>query len=571
MHIHIVQENFTVGDFDGNRQRIEKHLFQQNPSEERLFLFSELALCGYPPMDLLERPHFLDEQNKAFKKLQQSSQRHKSAIAVGHVVKNPHAGQPFLNAVSILKQGEVLHTFYKQLLPTYDIFDEARYFAPGPPTKIWHWQGWRLGLLICEDAWNHQTEPARYKDNPVLDLIQQKIDALLLINASPAEYNKAQTRDHYFSQIARAHQLPIVYVNQVGGHDEIIFDGGSFVLNFKGEQQAQLPTHQEADQQIILSKKQSHHPITISTGSSYPEKGYPEIKSMFHYQQIKLGLKDYMTRCQFSSVVIGLSGGIDSALTLTLARSVLPKEKVTAITMPSRYSSKGSITDSKAICDNLGVQLITIPIEENFILAKKRFHHAFNEPPSPLTQENMQARIRGQILMEYANHYHALLLATGNKSELAVGYATLYGDMNGGLNLIGDLYKTEVYALAAYLNNQISPAPIPTAILNKEPSAELSAGQKDRDSLPPYPHLDAILRLTLEFKMLSEQEKKHCYKQIDHVSKQTIQKIQKQVDHAEFKRRQAPPVIRMRHRAFGVGWRMPIAHNFPNTSTIYRK
>ncbi|MBF0189344.1 MAG: NAD+ synthase [Magnetococcales bacterium] len=601
MKITLLQTNPTVGDLTGNSNTMLRHIDRFGESND-LLVFPELAITGYYPMDLLQRPGFIDEQDVQLRRLQQATQGVRAAVVLGCVIRNDGPGKPWFNSLVVLKDGQRLFTYHKRLLPTYDVFDEARHFEPGTESRPWSYDGVRIGFLICEDGWNDDADSesrdenvptSPYQVNPVAELNRQGVDLFISLNASPSNLGKLNQRLEIFSRLARRYSTPYIYLNQVGGNDEIVFDGSSFVLDRHGETTLFLPPFERGHATLeLVTDKKGVQPVptevvdeaesspfprqNVTNGaksdSSDPLRFRPSwwnrdaafTDGLLLYRQITRGLRDYMQKCGFQKVVVGSSGGIDSAVTLALAQAALGSERVTAITLPSRHSSRGSVDDSETLCATLGIRLHHVSIEQEYALAVTRFTESFGEPPSRITQENIQARIRGRILMEYANHFGALLLSTGNKSELSVGYATLYGDMNGGLNLLGDLYKTEVTALARFLNRYHSREQVPEAIISKPPSAELSPDQQDSDTLPPYPVLDAILRLFIEQDLLTQGEiaRNRALLHSSGISQQEVQRILSMVDGAEFKRRQAPPVIRVHRRAFGIGRRVPIAQRF---------
>ena len=558
MKILAAQCNFTVGDFNGNTQKI-LDIIDSNGSKADLIVFSELAVTGYYPMDLIERTGFVEQQNSCINKILEASKACQAAIVLGFIDNNYGIGKPYHNALCVIQFGKVVFKYHKKLLPTYNVFDEMRHFEPGKLPGIWECCGTKIGFLICEDAWNLKNAPD-YGVLPVDELINAEADILISINASPSDIQKHPERIALLKSKVIKYHRPLIYVNQVGGNDELVFDGNSFAFNANGEY-IQLCKPYAEDSNIIelLDSK-------LTNNKKSPIQ--PISQNQLYYEQIIMGLRDYTAKCGFRSVIIGSSGGIDSALTIALAAKALGPENVKAITMPSHFSSSGSVDDSKELCANLGVELFEVPIKDAFDLAVKRFISSFATEPSKLTKENMQARIRGQILMEYSNHFGSMLLSTGNKSEMSVGYATLYGDMNGGLNLLGDLYKMEVYALSNYINEISGKEMIPQAIIDKEPSAELSEGQKDTDSLPPYPVLDAVLKIYIEQEMLTEQEIATERAVIDNAGFTDIERIIKMVDLAEYKRRQAPPIIRVHRKSFGIGRRLPIVQKTPAVDMV---
>ena len=547
------QLNFTVGDFEGNAQKIES-AYLKHADSAGWVVFSELCLSGYYPQDLLERPDFLERQDVALRRLQTMTEGHAAWLVVGGVQRNQSGvGKPLQNGLWVIGNGLIQGTYQKRLLPTYNIFDERRHFEPGTQNLIVEREGVRVGFVICEDLWNNGGH--EYAVDPVAETVAHGIDVLVGINASPSNAGKAKHRQKLMRDLCVRHNVPLLYVNQVGANDDIVFDGASFFFTGGGSVAFRAPACVEVDGAVKLLENGIWE---SSAGLATPS----EDVEVF-YDHAVLGLKDYMHKQGLTRVVVGSSGGIDSALTLALAVEALGAENVTAITMPSRYSSEGSVSDSVELCKNLGVRLLTRAIESEVQEAVKNFTTDFGEEPSTLTVENIQARIRGRILMEYSNHFGAIVLSTGNKSEMSVGYATLYGDMNGGLNLIGDLYKMEVYELSKYLNTmyrKLGKECIPQAVLDKEPSAELRPGQRDQDSLPPYPVLDAMLRAYVEPTFLSKEQRLADKKLLEQATPEMIQGVLKLVDKAEFKRRQAPPIIRMHGKSFGQGRQVPIVH-----------
>lgn len=565
MKIVLAQCNFTVGDFAGNCEKILS-IYQGHADATDAVVFSELALSGYYPGDLLTQSGFLLAQDQSLARLAQATAGKRAALITGFVDRNRGAGKPLHNGMAIFSGGELVHRYHKRLLPTYNIFDEARHFEPGTQAGVYALAGTRIGLAICEDLWNDETD-RDYDDIPIKELADAGVRMVLSINASPSNLGKYQERLERFRATAARHQLALLSLNQVGGNDEIIFDGHSFLIDREGKLRAEFGGFVEQVHVFEFDRDCNWiaHDSAAVTRTLGQQLGSD---SEFFYQQILLGLRDYTQKCGFKRVVVGSSGGIDSAITLALAAKALGPENVLAITMPSRYSSEGSVNDSKDLCDALGIELRTASIEAQFALAVADFERVHGETPSSLTQQNMQARLRGRMLMEVSNHSSYLLLSTGNKSEMSVGYATLYGDMNGGLNLIGDLYKMDVYALSRWINAQAGRELIPQEIIDKEPSAELAPGQKDSDALPPYPILDAILRLAVEGSALSQNETQQLRAFLAGTPLIEVQRVLKLLTRAEFKRHQAPPIIRCQRRAFGIGWRMPIAQRFISDAAV---
>lgn len=564
LRITLAQLNFTVGDMEGNVARMVQAAQQAARDQSQLIVFSELALCGYYPADLLDEPAFQQRIAAGISALQRASaelpQLH---WVVGAPTPTSGPGKKLHNSLLVLQGGAVRLQYAKQLLPTYNVFDERRHFEPGPDVaKVLRVGSAQVGLLVCEDGWNDHG--GDYIVNPFERLRDAAPDLVISINASPSHVGKREQRHTLFGGSSRRHGLPILYVNQVGGHDQLVCDGASFAAEpdagivFEAPRFAEdVRTLQFEGGRFLTADGQRPAPV--------PAQGLPTLE--FYRQQIVLGLTDYARRCGFTQAVVGSSGGIDSALTLALAAQALGPENVVGVTMPSRYSSSGSVDDSVVLCQNLGVQLHTHPIADLVADYAQQFQTSFGTALQGLPLENLQARIRGTVLMEYSNAFGHLLLTTGNKSEISVGYCTLYGDTNGGLGLIGDLYKTEVFALARHVNAHAGRELIPQAILDKEPSAELAPGQRDTDSLPPYPVLDEILKLLIEGDRLSAAEHTHAQALAAQLHETEsgaalVQRIHAMVARNEYKRRQAPPILRLRARAFGSGRQMPIAAKY---------
>ena len=560
----IAQLNYTVGDIEGNARKMIAAAQQAARDDSELVVFSELALTGYYPGDLLDEPLFLARVAEGLTTLQQASRELPGLHwVVGAPMPHDGPGKRLQNALVVLCAGEIVLRYAKQLLPTYNVFDEHRHFEPGPDVaRVLRIGATQVGLMICEDGWND--EGLDYAVNPFKRLADAAPDLVVSINASPSELGKREQRHQVFGNACRRHGLPLLYVNQIGGQDQIVFDGASFAL----EPERGVSFEARRFVEDVTTLRFDNGRFAAHDGAPLPPveaKGLP--KMAFYQAQIVLGLRDYACRCGFSQAVVGSSGGIDSALTLALAVEALGAGNVVAITMPSDYSSAGSVDDSVLLCRQLGVPLATHPIKAMVASCAAQFEASFGTALRGLPLENLQARIRGTVLMEYSNTFGHLLLTTGNKSEISVGYCTLYGDTNGGLGLIGDLYKTEVFALARHVNETAGRALIPQAILDKAPSAELAPGQRDTDSLPPYPVLDEILKLLIEGRRLARPEYDAASDFVAHLRAQPdgealVQRIRGMIARNEYKRRQAPPIIRVRPRAFGIGRRMPIAAKF---------
>ena len=541
MKIGIGQINPTIGDFRANREKILQYVGMAKEDGVDIIVFPEMSLCGYPPNDLLDHDRFAQENLKSLRWLQHNCPQD-LAVLVGYVDRNREfSGKALLNVASVILDGEIVFSQAKSLLPTYDVFDETRYFEPASVRRVWNYRGEKIGIAICEDIW-WETEGesgTRYPVDPVDDLLDAGATLMIVPSASPYYAEKVRTRFSLLSKISRSSGIPVVYVNMVGGNDSLIFDGQSLVTSREGEL-----IHLGAgfaEEYCYKELPAAHQKLTLET------ERYQEIE-----EALVLGVRDYLGKCGFSQVHLGLSGGIDSALVTVIAVRALGPERVKAFGLPSRYSSEGSVSDARELCDNLGITYDVLPIEAPFEAFLESLQPHFEGTEPDLTEENLQARIRGTLLMAYSNKYQgSLLLATGNKSELATGYCTLYGDMCGGLAVIGDLFKTEVYALCRHINR--NDEVIPEAILTKAPSAELRPDQKDEDSLPPYDLLDQVLSRYLLESKTGEEIVASGY------DRDLVSHVLGLVGRAEYKRRQAPPVLKVSPKAFGTGRRMPIA------------
>jgi NAD+ synthetase len=561
LSVAIAQINPTVGDIEGNVALMTRAARSAQGQGAQLVVFPELAVTAYPPADLLNEPGFIDRVEAAIGALCAATRETPGLYwALGTPLRRTGPGKPLANALVVMHDGEVVLTYAKQLLPDYDVFDERRHFEPGPDTAaVLQIGAARVGFLVCEDGWND--EGRDYAVNPFRRLAATSPDLVVSINASPSNRGKREQRHALFTAASRRHQIPILYVNQVGGHDQLAFDGGSFAVSPTEGIDYEAGRFVEEVNTLRLSGPR-FKAVDGTPLPPVPIQGLPIME--FYRRQIVLGLRDYARRCGFPQAVVGSSGGIDSALTLALAVEALGAQNVTAITMPSRFSSAGSVDDSAALCRNLGITLHTHPIRNTVAGLEAGFQESFGRPLQGLALENVQARVRGTILMEYSNAFGHLLLTTGNKSEISVGYCTLYGDTNGGLGLIGDLYKTEIFELCRHLNASAGREIIPAAIIDKPPSAELAPGQKDSDSLPPYPVLDVILKHLIEGERLGPDEKPaveagFARLAADPAGRATIDRVKKMIVRSEYKRRQSPPILRLRGRAFGSGRQMPIA------------
>jgi len=542
MKIALAQINTTVGDFEGNLDLLKKAYQSAVKLGAELVVAPELAITGYPPRDLLLKSGFIEGNLAALGELTEDIG--KVGLIVGHVARNERqTGRPASNAVSLLLEGKVAASRAKSLLPTYDVFDEDRYFEPAIENAPVEYNGHSLGLTICEDVWNDDAfwKNCRYEADPVESLVQQGAQIIINVSASPWSLGKERMRREMLANLAAKINRPVVYCNAVGGNDELVFDGGSLVLGKAGDV---LGSGGHFVEELMV--------VNLDSESGSSPAQFDDMELL--HDALVIGVRDYLGKCGFKGAVIGLSGGIDSAVTAAIAVKALGAENVRGISMPSQYSSTGSLDDSKALADNLGIQYDVIPIGDGFELMKGSLEPVFGGRPEDVTEENIQARLRGLILMAASNKFGALVLTTGNKSELAVGYCTLYGDMCGGLAVISDVPKTMVYDLARWMNREGEV--IPNATIEKPPSAELRPDQKDEDSLPAYEVLDAILeRYVVENKSINQIVEAGFDEQI-------VQRMARLIDLNEYKRRQAAPGLKVTSKAFGVGRRIPVAQRY---------
>ncbi len=558
MKIGFAQINPTVGDLSGNFEKILRAYEHLAAAGAELVLTPELAIPGYPPQDLVFKSRFVPENLAILEQLH--SRVGSAALLVGFVDRNEGRGKPFHNAAALLERGKPIRKAHKSLLPTYDVFDEDRYFEPACRVEAFSVCGKRIGVTICEDIWTeHYLPRPLYDVEPVCGLIEQGAEIIVNLSASPFSLHKPAIRREMVGALARAYHRPICYCNAVGGNDQLIFDGNSIAVNASGELIAQLPSFREEE---AIVDTDATAVIDFREGKTPEEL----------FAALSLGLCDYLRKCNFKSAVVGLSGGVDSAVVAVIAVDALGAENVVGVSMPSPYSSRGSIDDALALARNLGIQCLEIPITNAFAAFKEQFREIFKGLPENETEENMQPRLRAMTLMALSNKFGHLLLTTGNKSELAVGYCTIYGDMAGGLAVISDVPKTIVYELARWINSDYSvqsgrkgdpPSPssgaagiIPRSIIEKPPSAELKPNQKDQDTLPPYEILDEILRLYVEENLSARDIIAHGF------DEKTVRWVQRRVDLNEYKREQAAPGLKVTSRAFGVGRRMPIAQKY---------
>jgi NAD+ synthase (glutamine-hydrolysing) len=557
MNIGFAQINPTVGDLRGNCELITGAYERLAAAGAELILTPELAITGYPPQDLVFKSRFVSENLAILEKLQ--SHVGEAALLVGFVDRNEGRGKPFHNAAALLERGKPLRKAHKSLLPTYDVFDEDRYFEPASRVEPFEVHGKKIGVTICEDIWTeHYLPRPLYDIEPVRGLIDQGAEVIVNLSSSPFTLHKPAIRYEMVAGSARTHRRPICYCNVVGGNDQLVFDGNSIAVNSEGSLITQLAAFRE-DEKVVDTDS--------TVGIEFHEGKTPEVL----FAALSLGVRDYFRKCNFHSAVVGLSGGVDSAVTAVIAVDALGVENVTGVSMPSPYSSRGSIDDARTLAGNLGIKFLEIPISDAFAVFKSQFKEIFKGLPENETEENMQPRLRAMTLMALSNKFGHLLLTTGNKSELAVGYCTIYGDMAGGLAVISDVPKTMVYELARWINSDYarwarkgrggSPEPpageiIPRSTIDKPPSAELKPNQKDQDTLPPYEILDQILHLYVEENLSARDIIAHGF------DEKMVRWVQRRVDLNEYKREQAAPALKVTSRAFGLGRKMPIAQRY---------
>jgi NAD+ synthase (glutamine-hydrolysing) len=542
MKLALAQIDTTVGDLRGNCDKIREFYRRGSAAGADLILTPEMAMTGYPPRDLLAKRRFVEDNLRALDEL--ATGIGETPLLVGYVDINPNRpGRDYYNAVAVIQSGKIVDKRFKTLLPTYDVFDEDRYFQPAESNTPVIMSGHKVGLTICEDVWSEDYLPARlYRCNPIEELVRAGAAVIVNISASPYHLGKEKVRYDMLRAEALRYKVPFAYCNLVGGNDELVFDGNSIVFDGAGNLIAQGAPFRE--DLIVVNLNESR--IT-----NYESRD--PVASL--HDALVLGLRDYTGKCGFKSAVLGLSGGIDSAVTACLAVAALGKDNVMGVSMPSQFSSKGSIDDAKELAKNLGIRWEIIPIHDIFQTYKAAFKELFKGRPEDTTEENIQARIRGTILMAISNKFGHMLLTTGNKSELAVGYCTLYGDMAGGLAVIADVPKTMVYELARYINRDRRV--IPESSLTKPPSAELRPNQTDQDTLPPYEVLDPILRQYVE-------ESKSAAEIVAglELDEKLVRDVVRKIDLNEYKRKQAPPCLRVTTKAFGIGRRVPIAQRY---------
>jgi NAD+ synthase (glutamine-hydrolysing) len=543
MKIALAQLNPTVGDLDGNRQNIVAHAHRAQDRGADLVVFPELAVTGYPPQDLLEHPHFIRDVQRTVEEIADAVPAGVGVILGTPVPNETGTGNDLFNAALLLDGGQVHAEVHKTLLPTYDIFDEHRYFEPARERRVVEWEGLRIGLHICEDMWNVEEQAVHrlYEADPIAELAAQGVDLFINISASPFSMGKPQVRDEIVASICADHERPFLICNQIGANTEVIFDGNSRVHAPDGTTVACAASF--AEDLIVWESDTPLAPAAVAHDDT------AEL-----HDALVLGIRDYYEKTGiFNKALMGLSGGIDSAVTCALAAEALGPERVLGVTMPSEISSEGSVTDSERLAENLGIDFRTIPIKPAVDAFDHMLADAFAGTAPGVAEENIQSRARGLTLMALSNKFDHLLLSTGNKSEVAVGYVTLYGDTNGGVAVLSDVLKTRVYELANYINERAGRDLIPQSTIDKPPSAELREGQQDTDSLPPYEVLDAVLARYIE-----EKQPVHTIVDETGFDAAMVEDILAMVDRNEYKRRQAPPGLRVSDKAFGIGRRMPI-------------
>ncbi len=536
MNIALAQLNYTIGDFKGNTGKILNAIIEAKAAGADLIIFSELAICGYPPDDLLDYPHFIAKCKNALNEIATHTQN--ITVIVGCPIENSNElGRKLYNAACILQNGKHIKSIHKTLLPTYDVFNEARYFESNTEFELITIENKKIALTICEDLWNSMDDFS-YKTNPLANLSAQKPDFIINISASPYNEGKLKQRMGILKKQTQFANTALIYVNQVGTHTDLIFDGNSVVLNKDGDTIFQLPSFEEKIAYFNLEE------------NTEPIENIEENRIETLHKALVFSLKNYFEKMGFTKAILGSSGGVDSALVQTLASQAIGAENVTAVLMPSQFSSDGSVADALKLSENLGNPYQILPIENIYKSYEETLKPVFKDLPFNIAEENLQARSRAVLLMAYSNKFGDILLNTSNKSEMSVGYTTLYGDMCGSLSVIGDVYKTDVYALCDYINKVKEI--IPNEILHKAPSAELRPNQKDSDSLPEYEILDGILKLYIEGKLSAENIIAKGYE------KAVVEKVLTLVNRNEYKRFQAPPILRTTSKAYGRGRIMPL-------------
>jgi NAD+ synthase (glutamine-hydrolysing) len=543
MKIALAQLNYHIGNFESNLEKIISTALNAQNSGADLVVFAELAVSGYPPRDFLEFDDFIDRCSDALHQI--AVQCNEIAVIVGVPIRNPsEKGKPLFNSAAFIYQGHIQY-FNKALLPNYDVFDESRYFEPSRDFQLLEFKGRKIALTVCEDLWNIGNDPL-YTINPMDELMPLGPDLMINIAASPFDYRQAEKRREVLQQNVEKYKIPLLYVNHIGAQTELLFDGGSMTITAKNQIALQLPYFEESIQ--IIDFETLNEDISDKETEPYPSK-----INLIH-DALVMGIRNYFTKLGFKKAILGLSGGIDSAVTMVLAARALGHENVTGVLMPSQFSSDHSVDDAMQLAHHLQSPVKILPIKDLFEAFETNLENEFKDLPFGLTEENIQARIRGVLLMALSNKFGHIVLNTSNKSEAAVGYGTLYGDMNGGLSVLGDVYKTEVFDLARFINKDAEIIPLNTII--KPPSAELRPDQKDSDSLPEYDILDQILYQYIECRKGPKELINMGF------DEKTVNRVLKLVNTNEYKRHQTPPILRVSPKAFGMGRRMPIVAKY---------
>ncbi|MDB5229349.1 MAG: synthase [Chitinophagaceae bacterium] len=560
MKIVLAQQNYHIGNFESNTKKIIEAVERAKAQQADLVVFSELCICGYPPRDFVEFNDFIEKCYRAIDDIKQHADS--IGVIVGSPARNPNPkGKDLYNAAFLLYEKEIKAEVHKTLLPTYDVFDEYRYFEPAVTWNIVHFKEKKLAITICEDIWNFGDNPL-YVHCPMDELIKHEPDLMINISASPFDYTHVEDRKAIIKNNVLRYHLPMIYCNAVGSQTEIVFDGGSLVFDKEGNVKKALPLFKEAEETVVINEDGNMDVPILQQVSSIPDEELspgeliPALNIEHVYTALISGIRDYFSKMGFTKAIIGSSGGVDSAVTLALACDALGKENVRAVLLPSPYSTDHSVNDAIELSKRLGNPYDVIRINEIFESFLHTLDPIFNKLPFSLAEENIQSRIRGNLLMAIANKFSYILLNTSNKSELACGYGTLYGDMAGGLGILGDCYKLQIYELAKYINR--SEEIIPANILEKAPSAELRPGQKDSDSLPPYEILDRVLYQYIERRQGPAEIKALGF------DAELVNRVLKLVNTNEYKRNQFCPIIRVSPKAFGVGRRLPIVANYLN-------
>jgi NAD+ synthase (glutamine-hydrolysing) len=550
MKITVAQLNYHIGNFTSNKERICSAIDKAKSEGADLVVFSELCIPGYPPLDLLDRFDFIEKCNKTVEEISKEC-RGITAIVGSPVTNNNPNGKKLYNSALVLSEGKIVFSANKALLPTYDIFDEYRYFEPGKDFNIFSFKGLKIALTICEDLWDEQSfdnefEKKRlYTISPMDELAGQHPDIIINLSASPFSYTRIDAKEDIFKNKAARHKIPLITVNQTGTNTELIFDGASLIINSKGDVCKRLPFFEESIETFTTE--------AVNAGSVCSDKKRPKDIELI-FKALVSGIRDYFSKTGLRSCILGLSGGIDSATSLCLAVEALGNNNVRALLMPSRYSSEHSVSDAAELAERLKIQYDIVSIEKPFRAFEQDLSPLFRGKDQDVTEENIQSRIRSLILMAVSNKFGCILLNTSNKSEAAVGYGTLYGDMAGGLSVLGDVYKTDIYRLADYINRNSEI--IPANIINKPPSAELKPNQLDTDSLPDYRILDSILYQYIELQKPAERISGEGF------DRETVEKVINLINSYEYKRYQAPPILRISSKSFGAGRRMPIVAKY---------